>query len=132
MSLTNDDYLKMFTGTNGLNVGIDTAIKALRPNAKFTMGSVNGKFTFSNWKDSGGLEPPTTEEVMAEFEKQKKVAEYYQYAFDRCKEYPDGFEQFDMLWHAVNNGIDLKDSEWFKKIKEVKDRNPKPTGEVPV
>ena len=52
----------------------------------------------------------------------KEVAEYYQYAYDRCHHYPDGFEQLDMLWHAVNDGLcdGLKESEWFKKIDEVK------------
>jgi len=132
MSLTNDDILAMFTGTNGLNVGVDTAIKALRPNAKFMMGSKNGKFVFTEWKDSDGLNPPTTEEIMTEFERQKRLADYYQYSYDRCKEYPDGFEQFDMLWHAINNGVDLKNSEWFQKIKEVKEKYPKPEGTPPV
>jgi len=132
MSLTNDDILTMFTGTNGLNVGVDTAIKALRPNAKYMMSAKEGVFTFSEWKDSDGLNPPTTEEIMAEFERQKKIADYYQYAYDRCKEYPDGFEQFDMLWHAINNGVDLKNSEWFQKIKEVKEKYPKPEGTPPV
>ena len=51
------------------------------------------------WKSA-----PTKDEIMAEFERQKSVAEYYQYAYDRCHHYPDGFEQLDMLWHAVNNG----------------------------
>jgi hypothetical protein len=37
-----------------------------------------------------------------------------------------------MLWHAINKGIDLKDSEWFKQIKEVKEKFPKPEGQPPV
>jgi hypothetical protein len=37
-----------------------------------------------------------------------------------------------MLWHAVNTGTDLKDSEWFKSIKDVKEKYPKPEGEPPV
>jgi hypothetical protein len=36
-----------------------------------------------------------------------------------------------MLWHATNNGVQLKDSEWFQKIKEIKDKYPKPTEEPP-
>jgi hypothetical protein len=36
-----------------------------------------------------------------------------------------------MLWHAVNQGIDLKDSEWFQTIKEVKEQFPKSEGEPP-
>ena len=71
------------------------------------------------------------EEVDAEYAYQEKLAKHYQYSYDRCKEYPDGFEQLDMLWHAINNNIELKDSEWFKKIKEVKEKYPKPTEPVP-
>ena len=68
---------------------------------------------------------------MKEYEYQKSLASHYQYAYDRCKEYPDGFEQLDMLWHAVNEGKDLKDSEWFSRIKEVKEKYPKPEGDPP-
>jgi hypothetical protein len=37
-----------------------------------------------------------------------------------------------MLWHAVNEGIDLKNSEWFKTINEVKKKYPKPKDNPPV
>jgi hypothetical protein len=37
-----------------------------------------------------------------------------------------------MLWHAINEGKDLKDSEWFQKIREVKEQFPKSEGEPPV
>jgi hypothetical protein len=36
------------------------------------------------------------------------------------------------LWHAIDKGGDLKESEWFLKIKEVKDKYPKPEGGPPV
>ena len=117
-----DEIAKNFTGQSGLAYGIDTAIKALRPNAKFEMSAGGGTFNFPRWEDPDGKAPPTKDEIMAEFERQKSVAEYYQYAYDRCHHYPDGFEQLDMLWHAVNNGAcdGLKDTEWFKRIDEVK------------
>jgi hypothetical protein len=126
------ELAKSFTGTNGMAYGIDTAIKVLRPNAKYQMTAGNGDFIFTQWLDPNGLPAPTKDEIMAEFEYQKKVAEYYQYSFDRCKDYPDGFEQLDMLWHAINNGTELKDSEWFQRLKEVKERHPKPEGNPPV
>lgn len=126
------ELAKSFTGTNGMAYGIDTAIKVLRPNAKYQMTAGNGDFIFTQWWDSNGLPAPSKDEIMKEFEYQKKVAEYYQYSFDRCKEYPDGFEQLDMLWHAINNGVNLKDSDWFKAIKEVKEKYPKPEGQAPV
>tara|TARA_R100001129_G_scaffold48715_1_gene33577 strand:+ start:359 stop:769 length:411 start_codon:yes stop_codon:yes gene_type:complete len=126
-----NDIAKSFTGQSGLGYGIDTAIKALRPNAKFEMNAGGGEFTFPRWDDPDGKKPPTKEQIMKEFERQKSVAEYYQYAYNRCHEYPDGFEQLDMLWHAVNSGQDLKESKWFKRIEEVKKNNPKPEGDPP-
>ena len=126
------ELAKQFSGTDGMAYGIDTAIKSLRPGAKFQVSAGNGEFNFMQWWDPNGLSAPTKDEIMAEFEFQKKVAEYYQYSYDRCKEYPDGFEQLDMLWHAINNGTELKNSEWFNKIKEVKEKYPKPEGSPPV
>ena len=126
------ELAKQFTGTNGMAYGIDTAIKALRPGAKFQMTAANGEFVFTQWWDEKGLSAPSKDEIMKELDYQKKVADYYQYAFDRCKDYPDGFEQLDMLWHAINNGIELKDSEWFQRLKEVKEKHPKPEGNPPV
>jgi len=126
-----NDLMKNFTGQSGLAYGVDTAIKALRPGARFEMVAGNGEFEWPRWEDPKGLPPPTKDEIMKEFERQKAVAEYYQYAYDRCKNYPDGFEQLDMLWHAVDQGINLKDSKWYKSIKEVKDKFPKPEGDPP-
>jgi hypothetical protein len=37
-----------------------------------------------------------------------------------------------MLWHAINDGVDLKSSEWFETIKAIKEKYPKPDGELPV
>jgi len=126
-----NDLMKSFTGQNGLAYGVDTAIKGLRPGAKFDMIAEGGDFFWPRWEDPNELPPPTREEIMNEVERQKQVAEYYQYAYDRCHKYPDGFEQLDMIWHAVNNGIDLKNSEWFKTIKKIKEDYPKPAGDPP-
>ena len=128
-----NEVAKNFTGQSGLAYGIDTAIKALRPNAKFEMTAGDGEFHFPKWEDPDGKTPPTKKQIMAEFERQKDVANYYQYAYDRCHHYPDGFEQLDMLWHAINSGAcdGLKDSEWFKRIDEVKKKFPKPEGDPP-
>ena len=132
MSLEVNELMKAFTGTSGLAYGVDTAIKALRPGAKFVLGSNNNEFVFSQWYDPNGLQAPTNQEIWDEFNFQKKLAEYYQYSYDRCNSYPDGFEQLDMLWHALNEGIDLKNSVWFNKIKEIKEKYPKPEGVPPV
>jgi len=126
-----NEIMKNFSGENGLAWGVDTAIKALRPGCKYDVAVSGGHFNFSRWWDPNGLSQPTDEEISKEYEYQKALALYYQYAYDRCKEYPDGFEQLDMLWHAVNEGKDLKDSEWFSRIKEVKEKYPKSEGNPP-
>ena len=125
-----NEVMANFTGENGMAYGVDTAIKALRPGCRYQITCAGG-IKYDKWWDPNGLPPPSQEEVDAEFKYQEKLAKHYQYSYDRCKEYPDGFEQLDMLWHSINNGIELKDSEWFKKIKEVKEKYPKPTEPVP-
>ncbi len=132
MSMTVDEIMKNFSGQNGLAYGVDTAIKALRPGAKWDVSVAGGEYTFTRWQDETGAAPPTKAEIDKEFAFQKSTAEYYQYAYDRCGAYPDGFEQLDLLWHAVNEGKDLKDSAWFNRIKEVKEKYPKPEGNPPV
>lgn len=111
---------------------IHEAVRQLRPNYVFFDISYDGNYNFNTFKDSSGLGPPTTEEINNQLKYQKEVAEYYQYAYDRCKDYPDGFEQFDMLWHAINNEENLKTSKWFLKIKEIKEKYPKPNINPPI
>lgn len=125
-----NEVMANFSGENGMAYGVDTAIKALRPGCQYQITCAGG-IRYDRWWDPNGLPPPTDAEVDAEFKYQEKLAKHYQYSYDRCKEYPDGFEQLDMLWHAINDGVELKDSEWFKKIKEVKEKYPKPTEPVP-
>jgi hypothetical protein len=126
-----NEVMSNFKGENGMPIGIDTAIKALRPNCRYEVTVAGGNIIYHKWWDENDLPPPTKEEVDAEYAYQEKMAKYYQYAYDRCTEYPDGFEHLDMLWHAINNGIELKDSEWFQKIKQVKEKYPKSEGEPP-
>lgn len=127
-----NEIAKNFSGETAMPFGIDTVIKTLRPGAAWDVTVAGGEYTFTRWQDPTGKAPPTKAEIDAEYKYQEAAAKYYQYAYDRCANYPDGFEQLDMLWHAINEGKDLKDSEWFKKIKEVKETYPKPEGEPPV
>lgn len=132
MDLDNaSDVMKNFKGEGTMPVGIDTAIKALRPGCTFEIEMSGGVVTYHKWYHPDGLKAPTRAEIDEELEFQNKLAKHYQYAYDRCMHYPDGFEQLDMLWHAVNEGKDLKDSEWFKTIKEIKEQFPKSEGEPP-
>tara|TARA_A100001518_G_C1200152_1_gene43816 strand:+ start:82 stop:318 length:237 start_codon:yes stop_codon:yes gene_type:complete len=70
---------------------------------------------------------PFTAEEEAEFDKMEadfaaKKADYaanHKYKDDRAAEYPSFADQFDLIYHS---GIDA----WKAKIKETKDKFPKP------
>lgn len=51
------------------------------------------------------------------------------YIHARHNAYPSIKEQLDMLWHAIEDGnftnTKMKDTDFYKKLKEVKDNNPK-------
>jgi len=49
------------------------------------------------------------------------------YNIQREKSYPDLGEQFDLLWHAIDSGTLDKTSDFYTKLKAVKDKYPKPT-----
>ena len=107
------------------------AIKAIRPDSRFDITFKEGTLEYHHFWDPNNSLPPTFEEIMKEYNYQKECKEYYQYAYDRCQEYPDGFEQFDMLWHCINEGKDLKQSEWFQTIRSIKEKYPKPNVKPP-
>tara|TARA_S200002703_G_C3643894_1_gene197666 strand:+ start:246 stop:548 length:303 start_codon:yes stop_codon:yes gene_type:complete len=50
-----------------------------------------------------------------------------QYKMDRANEYPALAEQFDKLWHDINNGTLDNTGEFFTAINTVKTNNPKPS-----
>jgi len=62
---------------------------------------------------------PSEEEV------NQKIAEL-QWEQNRRSGYPALAEQFDKLWHDINNGTLDNTGEFFTALKEVKDNNPKP------
>jgi hypothetical protein len=62
---------------------------------------------------------PTEEEVNA------KIAEL-EWEQNRISAYPQLGEQFDKLWHDINNGTLDETGEFFTALKQVKDDNPKP------
>ena len=49
------------------------------------------------------------------------------YARNRQAEYPEIAEQLDQLWHAIDAGKLDKTSDFYTKLKKVKDDNPKPS-----
>jgi len=126
------EVMNNFKGEGVMPVGVDTAIKALRPGARWEITVAGGEYIYHKWWHPDGLKPPTKKEIDDELEFQTRLQKYYQYAYSRCAEYPDGFEQLDMLWHAVNNGQELKSSDWFQSVKAVKEKYPKPEEPPPV
>ena len=127
--ISQDVYLKNNTELN--KEDIFEVIQTLRPGCRFD-ASFGGDVHYHHFWHPDNLPAPTMNEILAEIDYQKECKEYYQYAYDRCHEYPDGFEQFDMLWHAINDGTNLKESEWFLTIKAIKESHPKPNGNPPV
>jgi hypothetical protein len=129
MTMTVREMLEKFPNFEGteMAIGVDTAIKSLRPFAKFILNNTK----FINYECPMGTEPPEWSEVIDELERQKQVSAYYKYVYARSKEYPHGYQQLEMIWDAVDKGIDLKNSEWYKTIKEIKEKHPKPESSAP-
>jgi hypothetical protein len=95
------------------------AIKSLTPNAEFVM--VNDVIT--EWH-SEDITQPTDEAIATE--QARLQAEYDANQYQRDRVYPQLGEQFDKLWHDINNGTLDNTGEFFTALKEVKDNNPKP------
>jgi hypothetical protein len=98
------------------------AIKELRPNAVYEMSNTQ----FTKWYDPDGLDAPSWDEVAVVIEKQKIKFDYETYARERSKLYPPIGEQLDMIWHALDKNIPLQNSEWFYKLKHIKESVAKP------
>lgn len=48
------------------------------------------------------------------------------YSEKRAVEYPSIGDQLDLIWHSIDNGESLdKNSDFYKALKEVKDKYPK-------
>ena len=81
---------------------------------------IDGEKNYSNLKlNDDTAVMPTEEEVNA------KIAEL-QWEQNRRNGYPALGEQFDKLWHDINNGTLDETGEFFTALKSVKDQFPKP------
>ena len=127
------EYAQYLIGSNNrLVCGIDTAIKALRPHARYDMSASGGHFEFLRWEDDTGTIAPTKQEIMDELEYQNKFIEYWQHFIDRASNYPDITVLINLLWTAMDNdSIPGKNTEFYEKIKQINDKFPKPEGEPP-
>ena len=127
-------YAQYLIGNNNkLVCGIDTAIKALRPTARYDMSASGGHFEFTRWEDEAGTKPPTKDEIFTELEYQNKFIDYWQHFVDRAANYPDIVVLINNLWEAIDSGaIPGKDTAFYTSIKEVNNAHPRPAGEPPV
>lgn len=101
---------------------ITKALTSLYPNAEWV--THGDSYDGLEWLDNSPK--PTEAELLAEVARLQAEYDAKQYQRDRAKAYPSLQEQLDMLWHSVNNGTDLKDSDWFNQLKSVKDTYEKP------
>jgi hypothetical protein len=135
MNNTEIEYAHFLMGgsNNKLVCGIDTAIKALRPGARYDMSASGGHFEFLRWEDDANTKPPTKAEIMAELEYQNKFIEHHQYFIDRASNYPDITVLVNLLWEAMDQSkIPGKGTDFYEAIKEVNDKFPKSEGDAPV
>ena len=95
------------------------AIINLEPNAEFVL--VDDVIT--EWH-SEDITQPTDEAIATE--QARLQAEYDANQYQRDRVYPKLGEQFDKLWHDINNGTLDNTGVFFTALKEVKDNNPKP------
>jgi hypothetical protein len=128
------EYAHYLIGSNNkLVCGIDTAIKTLRPSARYDMSASGGHFEFTRWEDEAGTKPPTKQEIMEELEYQNKFIDHWQHFLDRAANYPDITILINSLWEAMNNSeIPGKGTKFYNMIKEVNEKFPKPEGEPPI
>ena len=95
------------------------AILSLEPNAEVTLVGDD----IVTWH-SENITQPTDEAIATE--QARLQAEYDANQYQRDRVYPQLGEQFDKLWHDINNGTLDNTGEFFTALKEVKDNNPKP------
>ena len=84
----------------------------------------NGDKVYANLWVADGYDKPTEEELNSLLSDKQAYYDANQYQSDRV--YPQLGEQFDKLWHDINNGTLDNTGEFFTALKEVKDNNPKP------
>ena len=99
-------------------IDLMTVIQSLRPNAELV---VRGDEI--EWHDTTQTQP-TDSEITAELTRLQ--TEYDNNQYQRDRQYASTGDQLDMLWHAIDAGIDLKQSEFYTANKAVKDASPKP------
>ena len=91
------------------------AISSLKTGAEFCYTPGEG---ITAWH-SPSITQPTESEINAELTRLRALWDDEQYKRNRENEYPSYADQFDLIYHS---GVDA----WKTKIKETKDKYPKP------
>ena len=75
--------------------------------------------------------PPTEEEIDTKLAEMQAEYDAQAYARNRAPLYPTIGDQLDLLWHAIDTGdwtaAKVKTTDFYTKLKKVKDDNPKPS-----
>ena len=105
-------------------ITIIEAIKSLvtNPPSYYSEGNI-----ITGWdvaEEKTGIPKPTQAELDAEVTRLQ--TEYDNNQYQRDRQYAPTGDQLDMLWHSIDAGIDLKQSEFYIANKAGKDANPKP------
>ena len=106
--------------------GVDTAIKYLRPDAKWDLYNQ----TFTRWDCPHNSQPPTWQEIQERVEKDTEIYNYYRYMIDREREYGDWRDQLNLLFDDIKSG-NLENGKWVQMVESVKKQYPKPETEPP-
>ena len=69
----------------------------------------------------------TIDEAKVDAEIKRLQADYDSKQYQRDRNYPDLGEQFDLLFKDIDSGKVSKDGGFYKAIKAVKDKHPKPS-----
>lgn len=99
------------------------AILSLVPNAVFDIEGDD--YDKIKWHESNKEKLPSKSEADAEIVRLEKEFKTKQYQRDR--KYPELGEQFDLLFKDIDSGKVSKDGGFYKAIKAVKDKHPKPS-----
>lgn len=67
------------------------------------------------------------EEKEAKWKAEEPARLLKQAQLNRDLAYPSLADQLDMLWRAIDSGKDLKDSDFYKTLKAVRDKYPMPS-----
>jgi len=102
--------------------GDDPITEELYNNLKWVVG-VDEETGLSIEGDPEGK--PTWAELEAELTRLDQEYISQDYARKRKEEYPVMGDQFDMLWHAIDDGTLDKTSDFYTALKAVKDKYPK-------